>query len=193
MAVDDLTVEMPGGTTDTLHRAVDGVAGAVVETVAPADGFHDPMAALSLAATLAAHRGRDHVTELVRALPEALWASWSCGLKVEDGSIEILSTSVGAPPSIHLIELPWMPLGGPRRLPTAMWMPPAWQMRRYELSRKASHGRAASRGTFLFPRHRAVGRRVWALLCQDGVQYSKSAPHTPSPPREAAGAPPLGV
>lgn len=143
MAVDDLAVEMPGGTTDTLHRAVDGVAGAVVETVAPADGFHDPMAALSLAATLAAHRGRDHVTELVRALPEALWASWSCGLKVEDGSIEILSTSVGAPPSIHLIELPWMPLGGPRRLPTAMWMPPAWQMRRYELSHKASHGRAA--------------------------------------------------
>lgn len=124
-AVDDISVEAPGGMHDALQKAMEAVDGLTIEDVRPAEAFRDILAPMELAAKLAEERAEAAIATLVDHIPDALWGTWAAAIALQPEGLRVLSTSVGAP-SLAEMKLPWLPLEKAQRLSTPTWMPPRW-------------------------------------------------------------------
>ena len=130
-ATDEMCVEAKGVTPDMLRDAVQAIPGVSVESVRRVERAPDPLSALQLAAQLAAPV-LPPVHTLVEGLPEALCASWAIAFDLaEEPSVRWASEKAPVP---GVMETPWLPLDGPRRLPGGDWMPQRWRMSRFEVA-----------------------------------------------------------
>lgn len=134
IAVDDLCVEAPGGTSEALRHAAETVTSAVVEAIRPLDKEPGDLTAMALASSLAEASPGDSLERLVDGIPSALWASWCVALRA-GAPPEVIAASPTAP-SMSNVSTPWLPLDAPRRFRPSYWMPPAWRMGRmsYEVA-----------------------------------------------------------
>jgi len=122
-AVDDLLVQLPpGGLADVLITAAQSVPGVVVESLRPYLGADDLHRDLELVDELAA--APEHALQLLADhAPGVFRAGWALVVD-RDG---VRAHSPGAP-ELDGMELPWLPLAGPRTLPAdEPWAPPRWQ------------------------------------------------------------------
>jgi hypothetical protein len=130
-AVDEICLETDETLAEELRLVVERVGSVTVESVRAIDRLPDPLAALELADRLARRIGRP-VQELVSGLPDALTCAWSIAIDIDrDGGV--LAASANAPVP-GMLDTPWAPLDGARRLPEGAWMPQRWKMLRYELA-----------------------------------------------------------
>jgi hypothetical protein len=133
LAVDDIVVDLPPDRLpDSLITAVSAVPGVEVESLRPFAGSLDTHRELELLEALA------HATPetslalklLAAELPRVFRSGWATVLQA--GSItgtagEVLAASEGAP-SFEGLRLPWLPLAGPRLLPSDDdWLPDLWR------------------------------------------------------------------
>lgn len=131
-AVDEACLELEDGMPpEQLRRATESIPGVVVEAIRAVDSPPDPLAALELADRLSM-RSADPVRTLVSGLPDALPAAWAMALSVVD-EVAVIESTPGAPPP-GVMDTPWLPLDGARRLDPADWMPPRWRNSRLELA-----------------------------------------------------------
>lgn len=131
-AVDEMCVECADTiASESLRRTIESIPGVVVEAVRRVSRAPDPLAPLELADRLAGVTD-DPTGTLVTGLPDALQAAWAICLDVRDG----LTVPVATPgaPVPQMMDTPWLPLDGARRLEHADWMPPRWRMSRFELA-----------------------------------------------------------
>jgi hypothetical protein len=131
-AVDEICVDGEGLSPERLRRAAQNAPGVIVETVRRISRVPDPLSALVLADRLARSVGDPNET-LVDGLPEALSAAWALALSIEADGPEVFAATADAPPP-GLMDTPWLPLTGARRLPLGDWAPVNWRMHRYELA-----------------------------------------------------------
>lgn len=125
VAVDDLQVDCDMGAR-ALRRIFEVVPGVALESLAVVGGTGDLLDPTSLAAAIveAPHAAHDR---LVKGVTSALSAQWSMAVADGEHGLEVLSASPAAPSTGAGLRLPFLPLRGPRRLPTAEWMPAAWR------------------------------------------------------------------
>lgn len=165
-AVDDMLVEAPEGMQSALRLANQMVPGLVVEDLRPVEAFQDHMSAMQLAAALVdADEGQAVLDLLVERLPEALRSDWCVVLSSAEPRVRVLASSIGAP-SMAEVTMPWLPLGGARRLPPAGWMPSSW-----------TEGPAAREGQGKFELAAAPildGRSATLIGRRSGPQYRNS-------------------
>ena len=132
-AFDEICIEATSLLPEDLRRAVEGAGrGVVVETIRRIPRIPDPLGALTLADRLARGEGPP-VEVLVKGLPEAMSSSWAMALESIDGELRVVSATPDAP-SPGILEAPWLPLIGARRLEVTDRMPPGWRLHRYELA-----------------------------------------------------------
>ncbi|MCF6505910.1 ACT domain-containing protein [Blastococcus sp. MG754426] len=132
IAVDDVVVDLPGDRLpDSLITAAQTVPGVQVESLRPFAGPLDTHRELDLLDALA--RGdRPPTALLTESLPRVFHSGWVVILDdsgqpapLADGAV--LAASEAAPSFAHL-TLPWLPLTGPRLLPSdEPWLPERWQ------------------------------------------------------------------
>jgi hypothetical protein len=134
VAVDDVVVDLPRGRVpDSLITAVRAVPGVEVESLRPFAGPLDTHRELELLEALA----RAAVTPpepslaaklLAAELPRVFHSGWAVVLSAtEDPAWEVAATSEAAP-KFEGLTLPWMPLRGPRLLPSEEdWLPERWR------------------------------------------------------------------
>jgi len=134
VAVDDVVVELPAGRLpDSLITAAQAVPGVSVESLRPFAGPLDTHRELELLDALA-HAAGDTSTKLLAAeLPRVFHSGWAVVLSAVEASTadarpwEVAAASEAAP-TFDGLELPWMPLAGPRLLPSEDdWLPERWQ------------------------------------------------------------------
>ncbi|NEK86399.1 ACT domain-containing protein [Blastococcus saxobsidens] len=132
IAVDDIVVDLPADRLpDSLITAARSVPGVEVESLRPFAGPLDTHRELELLEALS--RGERAPTELLATeLPRVFHSSWAAVL---DGAGQpaplpegaVLAASEAAPVFTGL-TLPWLPLSGPRLLPSDdSWLPERWQ------------------------------------------------------------------
>ncbi|RBY87166.1 amino acid-binding protein [Blastococcus sp. TBT05-19] len=132
IAVDDVVVDLPGDRLpDSLITVVQAVEGVQVESLRPFAGPLDTHRELDLLDALS--RGERTPAELLTAeLPRVFHSGWAVIL---DGSGHarplapecVVAASEAAPAFVGL-TLPWLPLSGPRLLPSdGAWLPERWQ------------------------------------------------------------------
>jgi hypothetical protein len=131
-AFDELCVEAESTLPEDLRAAVESAPGVVVETIRRASQIPDPLGPLQLADRLARGEGEPTAT-LTKGLPEALSASWAMALEDTGSGLAVIEATPDAP-SPGMLEAPWLPLVGARRLAVTDQMPPGWRMHRYELA-----------------------------------------------------------
>jgi ACT domain len=135
VAVDDIVVDLPPDRLpDSLITAVTTVRDVEVESLRPFAGPLDTHRELELLEALA------HATTtppepslalklLAAELPRVFSSGWAAVLEAgpAGGAPEVLAASDGAP-SFQGVALPWLPLSGPRLLPSEEdWLPERWQ------------------------------------------------------------------
>jgi hypothetical protein len=131
-AFDEICVEAESLLPEDIRTAVEASPGAVVETIRRIARIPDPLGALSLADRLARGEGPP-IEVLVTGLPDALHASWAMAIESSDRGLDVTCAMPDAP-SPGVLEAPWLPLVGARRLEITDRMPPAWRLHRYELA-----------------------------------------------------------
>lgn len=133
-AVDDLVVAVPpGALADGLITAVQSVPGAMVESLRPFHGGAQLHRDLELVDELAA-RPAQALSTLVDLAPGVFRAGWAVLLEGGPDGAVALSASAAAP-SMHSIELPWLPLAAGRRLEVGeRWVPTSWASLGVELA-----------------------------------------------------------
>jgi hypothetical protein len=131
-AFDEICVESESLLPEDIRKAVEASPGVVVETIRRIARIPDPLGALTLADRLARGEGPP-IDVLVAGLPDALSASWAMALVASDRGLDVASASPEAP-SPGILEAPWLPLVGARRLEVTDRMPPGWRLHRYELA-----------------------------------------------------------
>lgn len=129
LAVDEIVVDLPPGRLPgsrcTVAQAVPGVQ---VESLRPFHGPLDTHRELELLEALARAAGGTAVKLLAAELPRVFHSGWSVVLSgTADGPCEVLAASDAAP-SFDGMTLPWLPLPGPRLLPSEDgWLPERWR------------------------------------------------------------------
>jgi hypothetical protein len=131
-AFDEVCVEAESVLPEDIRTAVEKCPGVVVETIRRIARIPDPLAALTLADRLARGEGPP-IDVLVSGLPDAFSASWATALEASDGGMVVIAATPEAP-ATGVLEAPWLPLVGARRLEVTDRMPPGWRMHRYELA-----------------------------------------------------------
>ena len=129
LAVDDIVVDLPPDRLpDSLITVAQAVPGVQVESLRPFHGPLDTHRELELLEALARAAGGTAVKLLAAELPRVFHSGWSVVLSgTADGPCEVLAASDAAP-SFDGMTLPWMPLTGPRLLPSeADWLPERWR------------------------------------------------------------------
>jgi hypothetical protein len=134
VAVDDIVVDLPAGRLpDSLITAAHTVAGVSVESLRPFAGPLDTHRELELLDALARAAEGTSAKLLAAELPRVFHSGWAVVLSSLDASSsgreawEIAASSEAAPTFEGLI-LPWMPLPGPRLLPSEDdWLPERWR------------------------------------------------------------------
>ncbi|HYZ91602.1 MAG TPA: hypothetical protein VFA34_04305 [Actinomycetota bacterium] len=131
-AVDEICVEGQGLSPEKLRDAAKRAPGVIVETVRRIARIPDPLSALALADRLGKGAG-DLMHALVQGLPDALSAAWALAMSIERDGSQVGAASEDAP-SPGVMETPWLPLTGARRLPLGDWAPVNWRMHSFELA-----------------------------------------------------------
>jgi hypothetical protein len=128
VAVDDVVVDLPPGRLpDSLITAAQQVPGVTVESLRPFAGPLDTHRELELLDALARAAEGTAVKLLAAELPRVFHSGWAAVLETADDSWRVGSSSEAAP-SFDGVALPWMPLRGPRLLPSDEdWLPERWQ------------------------------------------------------------------
>jgi ACT domain len=133
VAVDDVVVELPvGRLPDTLITAAQAVPGVSVESLRPFAGPLDTHRELELLDALARAAEGTSAKLLAAELPRVFHSGWAVVLSGVDASAGALPWEVAAAsdaaPRFEGLELPWMPLAGPRLLPSEDdWLPERWR------------------------------------------------------------------
>ncbi len=128
VAVDDIVVDLPPGRLpDSLITAVRSVPGVEVETLRPFAGPLDTHRELDLLEALA-RIGPDAAAKLLAAeLPRVFHSGWAVVLSASDDGWDVAAASDAAP-VFDDVTLPWMPIPGPRLLPSDdSWLPERWR------------------------------------------------------------------
>ncbi|MEX0874376.1 MAG: hypothetical protein WD646_12955 [Actinomycetota bacterium] len=131
-AVDEICVAGTGISPERIRTAVESAPGVVVEIVRRIARVLDPLGALQLADKLARIEAEPYES-LCEGLPEALGATWALAMKVTGDGPVAIATSADSPPH-GVMETPWLPITGPRKLPLGHWAPTNWRMHRFELA-----------------------------------------------------------
>jgi hypothetical protein len=134
VAVDDVVVDLPAGRLpDSLITAAQAVPGVSVESLRPFAGPLDTHRELELLDALA-HAAEGTSAKLLAAeLPRVFHSGWAVVLSaVEapggDAQPWEVAASSDAAPTFDRLTLPWMPLAGPRLLPSEdEWLPQRWR------------------------------------------------------------------
>ena len=138
VAVDDVVVDLPPDRLpDSLITAAQSVPGVQVESLRPFAGPLDTHRELELLEELsrAATPGPPTLaTKLLAAeLPRVFHSGWAVVLSAvgatsaDEAPWEVAAASDAAP-TFEGLALPWMPLGGPRLLPSEdEWLPERWR------------------------------------------------------------------
>jgi hypothetical protein len=128
VAVDDVVVDLPPGRLpDSLITVAQQVPGVTVESLRPFAGPLDTHRELELLDALARAAEGTAVKLLAAELPRVFHSGWAAVLEAEGDSWRVGSSSEAAP-SFDGVALPWMPLRGPRLLPSDEdWLPERWQ------------------------------------------------------------------
>ena len=129
VAVDDIVVELPTDrVADSLITAATAVPGVQVESLRPFAGPLDTHRELELLEALARAAEGTAVKLLGAELPRVFHSGWAVILQGSgpDGC-QVLAGSDAAP-RFEGLSLPWMPLAGPRLLPSEdEWLPERWR------------------------------------------------------------------
>jgi hypothetical protein len=131
-AFDEICVEAQELLPEALRTAVEQAPGVVVETIRRISRIPDPLGALTLADRFARGEG-PALDVLIGGLPDALSTSWAMALEASSRGLDVMSSTPDAP-SPGILEAPWLPLVGARRLEVTDRMPPGWRLHRYELA-----------------------------------------------------------
>jgi hypothetical protein len=131
-AFDEICVEAESVLPEDIRKAVETAPGVVVETIRRISRIPDPLGALTLADRLARGEGPP-IDVFVGGLPEALSASWAMALEASDRGLSVTNATPDAP-APGVLEAPWLPLVGARRIEVTDRMPPGWKLHRYELA-----------------------------------------------------------
>ncbi len=133
VAVDDVVVDLPPGRLpDTLITAAQEVPGVSVESLRPFAGPLDTHRELELLDSLARAAEGTAAKLLAAELPRVFHSGWAVVLSAVEASSggqpwEVAAASEAAP-TFDGIALPWMPLAGPRLLPSEEeWLPQRWR------------------------------------------------------------------
>ncbi|MGY1803520.1 ACT domain-containing protein [Blastococcus sp. SYSU D00922] len=128
VAVDDVVVDLPPGRLpDSLITAAQAVTGVSVESLRPFAGPLDTHRELDLLDALARAAEGTSAKLLAAELPRVFHSGWAVVLSATAESWEVAAASEAAP-SFEGLELPWMPLAGPRLLPSEDdWLPERWR------------------------------------------------------------------
>ena len=130
-AFDEICVEAESVRPEDIRSAIESSPGVVVETIRRIARIPDPLGALTLADRLARGEGPP-LDVLVDGLPDALSTSWAMALEATPDGLEVMCASPDAP-SPGVLEAPWLPLVGARRIEMTDRMPPGWRLHRFEL------------------------------------------------------------
>ncbi len=129
VAVDDLVVDLPGDRlTDSLITVAQSVPDVVVESLRPFSGALDTHRELELLDGLARAAEDEAAALLADELPRVFHSGWAVVLgRGADGGWAAQAASEAAP-AFETLTLPWMPLSGPRLLPSDdEWLPERWR------------------------------------------------------------------
>ena len=128
VAVDDVVVDLPRGRLpDSLITAAQAVPGVTVESLRPFAGPLDTHRELELLESLARAAEGTSAKLLAAELPRVFHSGWAVVLSAADGTWEVAAASDAAP-IFDGVTLPWMPLSGPRLLPSEDdWLPERWR------------------------------------------------------------------
>jgi hypothetical protein len=127
VAVDDIVVDLPGDRVpDSLITAAQAVEGVTVESLRPFAGPLDTHRELELLDELA-RAGEGASAKLLAAeLPRVFHSGWAVVLESADPWV--VAAASDAAPAFEGLDLPWMPLHGPRLLPSEDdWLPDRWR------------------------------------------------------------------
>jgi hypothetical protein len=145
VAVDDVVVDLPPGRLpDTLITAARSVPDVEVEALRPFAGPLDTHRELELLEQLA-RAGEGTAAKVLGAeLPRVFHGSWAAVLRAAgDGAVEVVAASEAAP-GFEGVPLPWLPMRGPRLLPSdEEWLPERWRELAVEMM-AAPYGEAAT-------------------------------------------------
>jgi hypothetical protein len=128
VAVDDVVVDLPPGRLpDSLITATQAVPGVTVESLRPFAGPLDTHRELELLESLARAAEGTSAKLLAAELPRVFHSGWAVVLSAANGTWEVAAASDAAP-IFDGVTLPWMPLSGPRLLPSEDdWLPERWR------------------------------------------------------------------
>jgi hypothetical protein len=128
VAVDDVVVDLPRGRLpDSLITAAQAVPGVQVESLRPFAGPLDTHRELELLESLARAAEGTSVKLLAAELPRVFHSGWAVVLESAGHDWEVAAASDAAP-TLEGLALPWMPLSGPRLLPSEEeWLPERWR------------------------------------------------------------------
>jgi hypothetical protein len=126
VAVDDLVVDLPADRLpDSLITVAQSVPDVEVESLRPFAGALDTHRELELLDALARSGGSAEKL-LAAELPRVFHGGWAVVLEGADPWR--VSAASEAAPSFDDVDLPWMPLSGPRLLPSEDdWLPERWR------------------------------------------------------------------
>lgn len=134
VAVDDVVVDLPvGRLPDSLITAAQSVPGVSVESLRPFAGPLDTHRELELLDGLARAADGTSAKLLAAELPRIFHSGWAVVLSTVEapaaGGVPWETASASdAAPVFEGLTLPWMPLPGPRLLPSEdEWLPERWQ------------------------------------------------------------------
>jgi len=127
VAVDDLVVDLPRDRLpDSLITVAQGVEGVTVESLRPFAGPLDTHRELQLLDALARSGDGGSAKLLAAELPRVFHSGWAVVLESADPWV--VAAASDAAPAFEGLELPWMPLHGPRLLPSEDdWLPERWR------------------------------------------------------------------
>jgi len=128
VAVDDVVVHLPPDRVpDSLITAVRSVPGVEVEALRPFAGPLDTHRELDLLEALARTAGDAAAKLLAAELPRVFHSGWAVVLSATDDGWKVAAASEAAP-AFDDVTLPWMPIPGPRLLPSDDdWLPERWR------------------------------------------------------------------
>jgi hypothetical protein len=131
VAVDDVVIDLPPGRLpDSLITAAQAVPGVTVESLRPYAGPLDTHRELELLESLARAAEGTSAKLLAAELPRVFHSGWAVVLQAPDrhGSGWDMAAASDAAPTFDGVALPWMPLTGPRLLPSEdEWLPERWR------------------------------------------------------------------
>jgi hypothetical protein len=127
IAVDDVVVDLPRDRLpDSLITAAQAVPGVTVESIRPFAGPLDTHRELELLDALARAGDGGSAKLLAAELPRVFHSGWAVVLESADPWV--VAAASDAAPAFEGHDLPWMPLHGPRLLPSEDdWLPERWR------------------------------------------------------------------